>query len=144
MNELLKMYRIAVFNTLAVNCDDHSKNYSFLMDETRKWQVSPAYDLTFAYDDDGYHKNKMLGANVPNINILKKLAQKSGIDKKVAESIIEKTISSLKKWPDLTSKYGIREATIEYVEDKINWFCSGKGYAREEMPKQNLRTQFDL
>ena len=143
MNELLKMYRIAVFNVLAVNCDDHSKNFSFLMDETGKWRVSPAYDLTFGYEQDGWHKNEMLEACTPCIYTLKELAQKCEIDKKVAESIIEKTICSLKKWPDLANKYGIRERTIEYVEDKINWFCSGKG-DEVDMPEKDVHIQFDL
>ena len=43
-----KIFRYAVFNVLAHNRDDHSKNFSFLMDEKGIWQVSPAYDLTFS------------------------------------------------------------------------------------------------
>ena len=143
MNELLKMYRIAVFNVLAVNCDDHSKNFSFLMDETGKWRVSPAYDLTFGYEQNGHHKNEILGRSIPGMFSLRELAKKCEIDKKVAESIIEKTICSLKKWPDLANKYGIRERTIEYVEDKINWYCS-EGKNRGKRPEKDVDIQFDL
>src|SRR5690606_9623466 len=32
VREVEKMYRLAVFNVLAHNRDDHSKNFSFLMD----------------------------------------------------------------------------------------------------------------
>lgn len=41
-------YRRMVFNVLAVNQDDHVKNLSLQMDRHGKWQLSPAYDLTFA------------------------------------------------------------------------------------------------
>lgn len=45
-----QLYRRMVFNVIARNQDDHTKNISFLMDETGKWGLSPAYDLTYAYD----------------------------------------------------------------------------------------------
>lgn len=38
-----------VFNVLARNCDDHTKNFAFLMDQTGKWTLSPAYDICHAY-----------------------------------------------------------------------------------------------
>ena len=44
-----EVFRRMVFNILANNTDDHNKNFSFLMDESGKWRLAPAYDLT------GYH-----------------------------------------------------------------------------------------
>lgn len=41
-------YRRIAFNIMAVNQDDHVKNFSFLMNQDGKWSLSPAYDLTFA------------------------------------------------------------------------------------------------
>lgn len=38
-----------VFNVLARNCDDHTKNFAFLMDQTGSWRLSPAYDICYAY-----------------------------------------------------------------------------------------------
>lgn len=38
-----------VFNVLARNCDDHTKNFAFLMDQTGKWILSPAYDVCHAF-----------------------------------------------------------------------------------------------
>jgi serine/threonine-protein kinase HipA len=38
-----------VFNVLARNCDDHTKNFAFLMDQTGKWTLSPAYDVCHAF-----------------------------------------------------------------------------------------------
>ena len=47
--EAEQLYRRMVFNVLARNCDDHTKNFSFLMDQTGKWKLSPAYDICHAY-----------------------------------------------------------------------------------------------
>jgi len=41
-------FRRMVFNVAAVNQDDHVKNLAFLMTPDGRWQLSPAYDMTFA------------------------------------------------------------------------------------------------
>lgn len=45
-----QLFRRMVFNVLASNNDDHSKNHAFLMDQSGIWTASPAYDITFAYN----------------------------------------------------------------------------------------------
>jgi serine/threonine-protein kinase HipA len=46
-------FRRIAFNVMAKNCDDHTKNISFILRETKRWELSPAYDLTFAYNPKG-------------------------------------------------------------------------------------------
>lgn len=46
-------FRRMVFNVLAANCDDHTKNLSFLMCEEGQWELAPAYDITHAYNPVG-------------------------------------------------------------------------------------------
>ena len=47
-----QLFRVMCFNVLAGNCDDHSRNFSFLYDEAAgEWHLAPAYDLT---RDDGF------------------------------------------------------------------------------------------
>ena len=55
-------YRRAVFNVLAVNQDDHVKNFAFLMDREGRWRLSPAYDLTYAHGS-GYTRRHQLSLN---------------------------------------------------------------------------------
>lgn len=45
-----EVFQRIVFNIATCNMDDHSKNLGFLMNETGKWQLAPAYDLTFTYN----------------------------------------------------------------------------------------------
>jgi serine/threonine-protein kinase HipA len=58
-----KVLRLAIFNVLTVNQDDHSKNFSFLMDKNGKWKFSPAYDLTFSPNMYGFQTTSVAGKN---------------------------------------------------------------------------------
>ena len=49
---MVQILRRMVFNVLAANNDDHTKNFSFLMREDGPWELAPAYDITHAYRPD--------------------------------------------------------------------------------------------
>lgn len=49
---LAQILRRMVFNVLAVNNDDHTKNFLFLLREGGRWELAPAYDITHAYRPD--------------------------------------------------------------------------------------------
>lgn len=49
-NSLEEIFRRMVFNVLTHNCDDHTKNFSFMMDKTGKWSLSPAFDICYSYN----------------------------------------------------------------------------------------------
>lgn len=61
VREVEKMFRWAVFNVLAYNRDDHGKNFSFLMDVSGQWRLSPAYDLTFSSGPQGEQSTTVMG-----------------------------------------------------------------------------------
>lgn len=52
-NALSEAFRRMAFNVMARNCDDHTKNFSFLLQEGRSWELAPAYDVTHAYNPRG-------------------------------------------------------------------------------------------
>ena len=54
-----EVFRRMVFNILANNTDDHNKNFSFLMDESGQWQLSPAYDMIYIFNVGGFLPEKM-------------------------------------------------------------------------------------
>ena len=63
-NDMIELFRRMVFNVLSVNCDDHVKNFSFLMNKSGNWRLSPAYDITFAYKEG----NKWISKHQMTIN----------------------------------------------------------------------------
>ena len=58
-----QMVKVILFNAIFGNRDDHSKNFSFLMNSAGIWAFAPAYDLT--YTSNGYHQ-MLLGTKVLN------------------------------------------------------------------------------
>jgi serine/threonine-protein kinase HipA len=46
-------FRRIAFNVMAKNCDDHTKNISFILQEQKAWELAPAYDLIFAFNPKG-------------------------------------------------------------------------------------------
>ena len=60
--EVAEAYRRMVFNVMAVNNDDHTKNFAFLRSEGSGWRLSPAYDITHAYNPNNQWINRHLMA----------------------------------------------------------------------------------
>lgn len=60
-NEVIKMFRIMCFNVIIGNKDDHTKNFSFLMDGKGQWKLSPAYDLVKSDGINGEHTTTVNG-----------------------------------------------------------------------------------
>lgn len=44
-----QVFRRMAFNVMARNCDDHTKNFSFLLRENDRWRLAPAYDVTHSH-----------------------------------------------------------------------------------------------
>ncbi len=48
-----QIFRRMAFNVMARNCDDHTKNFTFLFRQDQPWELAPAYDVTHAYNPKG-------------------------------------------------------------------------------------------
>ena len=48
-----ELFRRMAFNVMARNCDDHTKNFAFLLKAGQTWALAPAYDVTHAYNPKG-------------------------------------------------------------------------------------------
>lgn len=51
-SQMEQIFRRMVFNVFACNTDDHVKNHSFLLRQGGRWELAPAYDITFTLDLD--------------------------------------------------------------------------------------------
>lgn len=97
--EVEKLFRLMCFNVFSHNRDDHSKNFSFIYNEDlNKWELSPAYDLTYSYSINGEHATTINGNGVnPSLNDILKVAEKIGLDKKKAEKVASEIEEIVKK-----------------------------------------------
>jgi serine/threonine-protein kinase HipA len=48
-----ELFRRMAFNVMSRNCDDHTKNFSFILRQGQTWALAPAYDVTHAYNPKG-------------------------------------------------------------------------------------------
>lgn len=85
--DIEQLYRLLCFNVFAHNRDDHSKNFSFLYDESKKeWQLSPAYDLTYSSSFNGEHATTINGEGKnPSLEDIINVAKNIGIKEKQAK-----------------------------------------------------------
>ncbi|MBU0489046.1 MAG: type II toxin-antitoxin system HipA family toxin [Bacteroidetes bacterium] len=118
IQEAIKIFRIAAFNVFAHNRDDHSKNFSFLMNNVGEWRFAPAYDLTFSNGPGGEHSTMVNGeGRSPNHSHLLRLAEKFRIRK--GEAIIAEVQESISHWPEFAKQAGVEKASIRIIEKKL-------------------------
>lgn len=120
MKECEKQYRGCVFNVFSHNRDDHSKNFSFLMDPKGVWRVSPSYDLTFSSGPSGEHCSMVMGEGKnPGVKELLDLATISNIKKSDALKIIDEVKSSVSKWSYFAEDAGVSAASSKLIDSAI-------------------------
>ena len=121
--EQTQQYRRMVFNILAGNVDDHTKNFSFLMYPNGEWHISPAYDLIFSIDPDSrLFRNHELSVRGKRNNITRKdlIDFAKAQDIKNPANIIEQTIEVVKKFNDYAEQVGISEYWISRIQDILS------------------------
>lgn len=120
-----ELFRRMIFNVLAFNCDDHVKNISFLMDKSGIWKLSPAYDVTFAYNPVGAWTSshqmtingKRSGFIKEDFENCKKIA---GLKNKEADAIFEQVKTSVKKWKDFANNAGVSEERADVINELLS------------------------
>lgn len=118
-----EIFRRLVFNVLANNTDDHNKNFSFLMDESGRWSLAPAYDMTYIFSVGGYlpetHHCLLVKGKYTDITLhdVLELAADNGIRK--ADTIIADVVEALRSFRTLAEKNGVQERWISAVETTL-------------------------
>lgn len=123
--EAEEMFRRMVFNVLATNYDDHTKNFSFILKKDESWRLAPAYDLCFAYDETNHWVSKQaLSVNGKRLNITRKdlmtIASDNSIKK--GDKIIDEINTVVKSWKKYAQKAGVRADLKERIHQNLNTF----------------------
>lgn len=94
-------FRRMVFNLAAVNQDDHVKNIEFLMSPEGRWELAPAYDLTFARGTEWTRTHQMtLGGKDDDFTREDLLAVGAAFDvPQRGAAIIQEVDAALSRWP---------------------------------------------
>jgi len=123
--EAEQMFRRMVFNVLATNYDDHTKNFSFILKKNQNWRLAPAYDLCFSFDPNNHWVNKQtLSVNGKRLDInkddLMTIARDNNIKK--GEKIIDEINSKIKSWNNYAEQAQLRNDLKERIHNSLNTF----------------------
>ena len=105
-----QMYRRMVFNVIARNCDDHTKNFAFRLKEGGDWELAPAYDICHAYRPDSiWVSQHALSINGKRIGIEKgdliNFAKAMNIKK--SENIISQINNKVQHWNNYADEVNV-------------------------------------
>jgi serine/threonine-protein kinase HipA len=119
IREVERAFRLACFNVLAHNRDDHSKNVSFLLDDaTGQWSLAPAYDLTFSFGPGGEQSMMLMGeGKSPGIDQLRALSKKHGL--RNGASIIDDVRAAVDHWPQHADTAGVALKSTKTIGSRI-------------------------
>jgi serine/threonine-protein kinase HipA len=117
---LEEAFRRACFNIVAVNQDDHVKNLAFLMDETGRWTLAPAFDLTFARGAGFTRRHQMsLAGKREEFSPadLLGVAKRFGI--RGAREILERIGESVGRWPKWARESGVADPKMREIQSVL-------------------------
>jgi serine/threonine-protein kinase HipA len=120
-----QLFRRMIFNVVARNHDDHSKNFAFVFDENRGWRLAPAFDVAFSFKPgskwvnshwmtingkrDGFERKDFY-----SFQSLSPLFSKRKIDE-----ILNEIIASVSRWPDLAREHRVPVAFAQFITDNL-------------------------
>lgn len=99
-----EMFRRMVMNLVAVNKDDHSKNFSFLCDDG-KWSLAPAYDITYSpLGSNGEHATSLFYNGNPGFDLVLKAGTEIRIPESTCRTIIKEVEETCEKHLPVVSR----------------------------------------
>jgi len=117
-----QMFRRMVFNVLARNCDDHTKNFAFRLKQDGKWELAPAYDICHAYQPKHqWVSQHALSINGKRTNITKTDLLEIGrlIKNKKGEEVIKEVSKTVGKWKEFADDVNVEEGLREEIRGSL-------------------------
>lgn len=122
--DMEELVRRMIFNVMARNQDDHTKNISFLMNSDGKWSLSPAYDVTFAYNPSNFwlkaHQMTINGKK-ENIELDDVLSLAKNVNIKKPHLIIDECREAILKWDEFAEKAFIPSTQQKEIKSVFNF-----------------------
>lgn len=117
---LEQQYRRMVFNVVARNQDDHTKNIAFLMDRQGRWQLAPAFDVIYSFNPRGEwtsrHQMTVNGKRDSFVlDDLLDVAAHGNIKSIRAKKIISQIVDTVSNWSEFAAQAGVFTAWREEI-----------------------------
>lgn len=115
---LAQAFRRMCFNVMSRNCDDHTKNFGFLLKQGESWQLSPAYDITHAHNPKGewtYQHLMSVNGKFTDITREDLLEEADRFLVRRPKDLLTEVRSAIDNWPAHAIEANLREATRDRV-----------------------------
>lgn len=123
--EAMQLFRRMVFNIVARNHDDHSKNFSFMLDSQNQWRLAPAYDIAYSYKPGSPWVNShwmvlngkrddFVRADFYSLEKISPLFTRRKID-----TVIDEIIGHVSSWTRLATEHSVPKTLIQTVEKNL-------------------------
>ncbi|WP_428253112.1 type II toxin-antitoxin system HipA family toxin, partial [Gynuella sp.] len=120
--DAVEIFRRMVFNVIARNHDDHSKNIGFVLDSMQgSWRLAPAFDLAYSYKKDSpwvnAHQMSLNGKRdgFSRADLLA-VAALIGNFKQQARQIIDQVQEVVSRWPDYANTAGVFDSLATEIK----------------------------
>lgn len=110
-------FRRVVFNVMAANRDDHTKNFAFLLPENGRWELAPAYDLTCGFDLQ-FH-NTSVNGNFADVNRGDLLALADRFEIDAVATILSEVADAIASWPEFAISAGLSASVSAKVANQL-------------------------
>jgi serine/threonine-protein kinase HipA len=117
-----QLFQRMVFNVLARNCDDHTKNFAFLMSQDGKWRLAPAYDLCHTYrPDSSWVSRQSLSVNGKRLNINRNdfLSVAKQMNIKKAPEIVEHINKIVSDWQEYAGQTKVSSSLRDSIHNTL-------------------------
>lgn len=118
-----EIYRRMVFNVLAQNCDDHTKNFAFLLEKDKDWSIAPAYDVCYAYSPESIWVHQhALSINGKRKDITREDLQVVGksMNIKKMDDIIDHILEVVKNWENYASEVSMNQPLKNKIQKSLS------------------------
>ena len=119
---LNQIFRRMAFNVMGRNCDDHTKNFGFILRQGQPWNLSPAYDVTHAYNPMGeWNDQHLMGVNQKFKDISKadllEVADRFSVRK--PENVLSDVRSAIDSWSQFAKRANLSPTLQERVANNL-------------------------
>lgn len=108
------------FNAMARNCDDHTKNVAFLLEEGGTWKLAPAYDICHAYRPDSVWVSRhALSINGKRSDISRNDLMAVASTVKLREAswkpLFDRVKKTVERWPEYAEEQGVQPSLRDAI-----------------------------
>lgn len=116
----VEAFKRMLFNIYGFNCDDHTKNISFLMDKSGQWKLSPAYDVSFSYNPNGlWTSSHQMTVNGKRKKITESdfdtCAKLGNLSDREVKNAISDVKSALSDWKSIAKNAGLSKKRADEI-----------------------------